>query len=343
MNGSFLQTLHIYPIFDAFAVYNEMEESGIPFRPTCKQPAFGPDCERRNMTHTRKTLLRACLCICMVFTLCASPALASYSARINNSGAKIYSASGKSGSLPAGTGVTVEAVAGSWAKISYKGAAGLVRLQYLTATSGVTGYAASNAALYKGASSSSGKIGTIPKGTKLSVVGVSGGYYQVTNGYIYGYVAKGNVSKTKPVTVNLTAWKSKVEKVNWYNGGSSILSKGEYAYILDIDTGLIVRIRCLYGSNHADVEPATKADTLKLLKIAGGSFSWDSHAVILRADGRYIAAAINTMPHGEEAITDNGYNGQFCLHLSGSKTHGSDTVNEEHQDSIQRAYEWARG
>lgn len=296
------------------------------------------------MTQTKRTLLRAFLCICMVLILCVSPALAAgYSAKINNSGAKIYSSSGKSGSLPKGTGVTVTSIANGWAKISYKGATGFVKLQYLTATNGLTGYAATNAALYKGASSSSGKIGTIPKGAKLSVVGVSGGYYQVTNGSIYGYVAKSCVSKTKPVTVSKTAWKSKVEQVNWFNGGSSILSKGEYAYIYDINTGLTVRIRCLYGSNHADVEPATKLDTAKLLKIAGGSFSWDSRAVILRADDRYIAAAINTMPHGEEAITNNGYNGQFCLHLTGSKTHGSDAVNEDHQASIQRAYKWARG
>jgi len=295
------------------------------------------------MIHTKRTMLRTFLIACLAMILCITPALAGYSAMINNSGAKIYSSSGKSGSLPKGTSVTVTDVESGWAKISYKGATGVVKTQYLTAKNGVTGYASRNTALYKGASSSSGKLGTIPKGTKLEVVGASGSYYQVTNGSVYGYVAKGSVSKTKPATQNKTSWKSKVEKVNWYDGGSSILSKGEYATIYDINTGLTVRIRCLYGSNHADVEPATKTDTAKLLKIAGGSFSWDSHAVILNANGRYIAAAINTMPHGEQAITDNGYDGQFCLHLTGSKTHGSDSVNEDHQASIQRAYNWAKG
>lgn len=295
------------------------------------------------MTHTKRTLLRTFLIVCLTMILCITPALAGYSAMINNSGAKIYSSSGKSGSLPKGTSVTVKDVESGWAKISYKGATGLVKTKYLTAKDGVTGYASKNAALYKGASSSAGKLGTIPKGTKLEVVGASGGYYQVTNGSVYGYVAKGSVSRTKPAVKSKTSWKSKVEMVGWYNGGSSILTKGEYATIYDVSTGVSLRIRCLYGSNHADVEPATKADTAKLLKIAGGSFSWDSHAIILHANGRYIAAAINTKPHGDQAITDNGYNGQFCLHLTGSKTHGSDSVNEDHQASILRAYKWARG
>jgi len=295
------------------------------------------------MHPTKRTLLYTFLSFCLILVLSVSPALAAgYPAMINNSGAKIYSSSGKSGSLTKGTGVTVTDIENGWAKISYKGATGFVQTKYLTAKDGVTGYAARNTALYKGASSS-GKLGTIPKGTRLEVVGASGGYYQVTNGSLYGYVAKGDVSKTKPANKNSTAWKSKVEMVSWFDGGNDILTKGEYAYIYHIDTGLTVRIRCLYGSNHADVEPATKTDTAKLLKIAGGSFSWDSKPVILHANGRYIAAAINTMPHGEQAITNNGYNGQFCLHLAGSKTHGSDSVNEDHQASILRAYKWAKG
>lgn len=291
----------------------------------------------------QKMPMRIFLSLCLTMLLTVTPALAGYSAKINNSAAKVYSASGKSGSLPKGTGVTVTDIQSGWAKIRYQSATLYIKTQYLTAKNGITGYAAKSAALYKSASASSGKLGTIPKGTKLEVVGASGGYYQVTNGSIYGYVAKNCVSKTKPSTKSKNAWKSKVELVNWFDGGSGILTKGEYGYIYDIDTGLTVRIRCLYGSNHADVEPATKADTVKLLKIAGGSFSWDSHAVILYAGGRYVAAAINTMPHGEQAIGNNSYDGQFCLHMLGSKTHGSDRVNEDHQAEIRRAYKWAKG
>ena len=50
---------------------------------------------------------------------------------------------------------------------------------------------------------------------------------------------------------------------------------------------------------------------------------------------------INTMPHGDQTITNNGYDGQFCLHMLDSKTHGSDSVNSEHQKAIRMAYNWA--
>lgn len=288
-------------------------------------------------------MLRICLAVCLILTMCIIPATASaYSAKINSSNAKIYSSSGISVSLPKGTSVTVKDVESGWAKVSCKGETGYVRLKYLTAKDGVTGYISKKTGLYKAASSSSSKLATLPKGTKLEVVGVSGGYYQVTNGSVYGYVDKDNVSRSKPSTKSKTSWTDKVELVSWFSGGKDILDKGDYGYIYDIDTGITVKVKCMYGTNHADLEPVTKADTAKLKKIAGGSFSWDSQAVILRAGGRYVAAAINTMPHGDQTIASNNYDGQFCLHMLGSKTHGSDSVNEAHQASIQRAYKWAK-
>ena len=102
-----------------------------------------------------------------------------------------------------------------------------------------------------------------------------------------------------------------------------------------------MKIKRMGGHNHADVEPATKADTAKLLKIAGGSFSWDSHAVILICGDKLNAWALNTMPHGAQTLPNNGYDGQFCLHMTGSLTHCSGVENVNHQGSIDRAYNWA--
>ena len=133
-----------------------------------------------------------------------------------------------------------------------------------------------------------------------------------------------------------------MEKLDWFKGGSSILKRGGYAHLYDIDTGITIRIHRLGGTNHADVEPVTTSDTAKLRRIAGGTFSWRSHAVVLIKGGRYIAAAINTMPHGEQTIRDNDYDGQFCLHLTNSRTHGTDVVNAEHQASIERVMKWAK-
>ena len=137
------------------------------------------------------------------------------------------------------------------------------------------------------------------------------------------------------------SWRRQVERVEWFNSGSKIVKRGGYAYIYSIDTGLTLRIKRKGGINHMDVEPASKKDTATLKKIAGGTFSWKSHAVVLIKGGRYIAAAINTQPHGEYTIKDNDFPGQFCLHMVGSRTHETKRINPEHQKSIERVLKWS--
>ena len=144
-----------------------------------------------------------------------------------------------------------------------------------------------------------------------------------------------------PTTVDTKAWKSQVVALDWYKGGSEVLKKDAYGYIYDIKTGIVVKIKRMGGHDHADVEPATKEDTKKLLAIAGGEFDWASHGVILYANGKYVACAINTMPHGQQTLKDNNYDGQFCLHMVNSKTHGTGKINVNHQAAIKAAYNWA--
>ena len=195
-----------------------------------------------------------------------------------------------------------------------------------------------NAHLYTKASTSSASV-PIKKGVKLKVTAVKRGWAKVKYGSLTGYMKTKNLTKAKK-KVSPSQWKHKVVKMNWYDGGKNVLKKHHYGYIYDIRSKLTIRIKRMGGHNHADVEPATKADTAKL-KSLGHGYSWDSRPVILINNGKYVAAAINTMPHGDQTIHNNGFNGQFCLHLTGSKTHGSGKVNEEHKDSIKEAYNWA--
>lgn len=275
-------------------------------------------------------------------------------AKVNSSSAKLYrksSTSSDSVSLKKGLSVTVKSTSGSWTKVSVKGVTGYIPSKYLTSTataksSTATGYANKATYVYQKASSSSSKK-AISVNTKLTLVGTSGSYYKVKNGSNTGYVLKSCVSSSKVSTSTDTSdasspsWKSQVVTMNWFNGGSSVLKTGSYGYIYDIDTGITLRIKRMGGSNHADVEPATASDTTKLLKVAGGTFSWASHAVILNAGGKYVACAINTLPHGDQTIKNNNYDGQFCLHMTGSLTHGTESVNTTHQAAIQKAYAWA--
>ncbi len=134
----------------------------------------------------------------------------------------------------------------------------------------------------------------------------------------------------------------KVIEMDWYktNVSSLVYKRGGTAKIIDCETGTVIKIRRVGGSNHMDVEPLTAEDTAKLKKLYNGSWSWKRRSVILVADGKYIAASINGMPHGAEISTTNNFEGQFCLHTTNSRTHGTDKVDSEHQKYIERALDF---
>ena len=230
-----------------------------------------------------------------------------------------------------------------------------------------TGYINKDTYVYKRPSTSSDKV-EIARNTKVYVIGASGRFFMVQNpkNSVKGYVLKSCVSKKKtadpsgqeedPVDPGDSgesgesgdpsdplSWKSKVVKLDWNKQGKDVMKRGSYGYLYDIKKGIKLRIKRMGGTKHADVEPATAADTAKLKKIAGGKFSWVCHPMILQAGGQYVACSINTMPHGDQTITNNNYNGQFCLHMVNSRTHGTNKINPEHQKCIRQAYNWAHG
>ena len=225
-----------------------------------------------------------------------------------------------------------------------------------SAAGSVTAYLNRTTWVYARPSISSAKV-KVAKGTKVAVLAAHGSWARIQKGKAKGYIPKKYLSARpvatsrpspkptatpRPTTEPATpSWRRKVEKLDWFKGGGAVLKIGGYATLYDIDTGITIRIKRLGGTNHADVEPATASDTAKLRKIAGGTFSWRSHAVVLIKGDRYIAAAINTMPHGSQTIKDNDYPGQFCLHLTNSRTHGSGAINAAHQASIERVMKWA--
>ncbi len=309
--------------------------------------------------------LQRILCAAMIAVLllsAATPAMAkSMTAKVSSSSAKVYkkaSSASASVKLSKGTKVTVTAVKGSWARVKLNGKTGYMPKKYLTAASGsgsetkvqkTAAYVSKKTYVYRSASSSASRRSVSPN-TKVYVVGRSGSYCKVQNasGSATGYVKTSCLSRRKVSSgsgslqkKSGSSWRSRVVKLDWFSEGKYVLKKGGYGYIYDIDTGIALRIKRMGGHYHADVEPASAADTSKLLRVARGRFSWKSHAVILKAGGKYVASAINTLPHGDQTIRNNGYDGQFCLHTSGSWTHASSKENASHQAAIDRAYRWA--
>ncbi len=288
-----------------------------------------------------------CALLAAALILCCGATAFGTSVKVNSDSARLYkSASSSSDSVPLekGQSLTLKDASGDWGKVSYRGVTGYVPLKYLNSDSRYTAYISKDTHIYKSASSSSDKA-SISANTKVYVVGVSGDYLREQNasGSATGYVPADCVSRSKGASASSGggSWKSKVVKLDWFDGGKSVLDTGDYGYLYDIRTGTTLRVKRMGGHNHADLEPATAADTAKLKKIAGGSFSWDCVPVILRADGKYVACSINTMPHGDQTISSNGYDGQFCLHMVNSLTHETESVNKEHQAAIDKAYSWA--
>jgi len=258
------------------------------------------------------------------------------------------------GRLNKGTVVSVLAVKGAWAKIELNGRVGFTGADYLNrieeeSPTRVKGYANKNATVYKSASASSSKLATISKGTAVYAVGVSGKFCKVQNaaGTATGYVYQSCLSKTPPAgesaASTLAKNKAKVIKLDWFDGGASLVNRGRYYHIYDIRSGQLIRVKYTTGTNHMDIEPATAEDTAKLKRASGG-WTWERRAVILIAEGKFIAASINCMPHGgEDTISGNDMDGVICLHMSNSRTHGSDNVDDDHKAAINAAYNWAHG
>ena len=130
------------------------------------------------------------------------------------------------------------------------------------------------------------------------------------------------------------------EKLAWF-GSEDVIPKGATVTIKDCRTGKTFTAVRWSGSNHMDTEPASKADTATLKEIYGGSWSWRRRPILVKYNGHVYAASMNGMPHGTSTI-DNGFDGHFCVHFSGSKTHGTDRVDEDHQNAVAAAlkYEW---
>ena len=201
--------------------------------------------------------------------------------------------------------------------------------------------------------------------TKTSVVKFQKKYYLTADGIVgsqtYYKIDKllGRVTSTSSISRGTTINRNLL--IPWFNGVENIFYRDANAKVIDIETGLSFNIRRTYGYNHADCETLTATDTSTLNNIYGGQWSWTRRAVIVITNGRRIAASMAGMPHaGREdlpgdiwvndwrtegygpgynldKIKDNNMSGHFDIHFLGSKTHGTDRVDEAHQAMVYRA------
>ncbi|MBR3017738.1 MAG: SH3 domain-containing protein [Clostridia bacterium] len=153
-----------------------------------------------------------------------------------------------------------------------------------------------------------------------------------------------------------------VEKSDWFTGDiQDVWPNGSVAILTDVYTGISFKAQRLYGGNHADAEPVDTADTAAICAIYGVSKpqeiedreqelqSYRRRPTWVTVGGRTFCASVYGIPHNYsgDRIANNGYNGQFCVHFTNSRTHTSNIVDPDAsynnyfgaQSAIQYAYE----
>ena len=160
---------------------------------------------------------------------------------------------------------------------------------------------------------------------------------------LFGSASAGSSSSTSSSSSSSSgSTKYKTEVLDWYKDNvSRVIPKNARFTVKDVATGRTFEMRRWSGGDHMDAEPVSDEDTETLKSIYGGDWSWRRRAILIKYNGHVYAASMNGMPHGTSTIS-NDFDGHLCIHFKNSKTHGSDKVDPDHQDAVQKAskYTW---
>lgn len=270
--------------------------------------------------------------------------------------------------LREGKKVTILGKTGSWYKVKYNGKTGYVAKKYISVNSSDSASSSSKSSKSSSDSGSSSGAGTCGPGDKGAAVryvqkrlkalgylkSVDGDYGSGTKKAVKEFQRRNGLSVTGKVnTKTLNKLKSsnakssggssnssssgyKTERLDWFHGGSKKIPKGATFKVKDTKTGKVFTVRRWSGANHIDAEPLTKSDTA-VLKSIYKHWSWRRRSVLVKYNGHVYAASINGMPHGTSTISNNNFDGHFCIHFYGSKTHCSQKVDSMHQKCVAAA------
>ena len=190
-------------------------------------------------------------------------------------------------------------------------------------------------------------IATLGMNDAVTVTAKKGPVCRILTGDRAGYMYFSDLSRNKveaesaapaPAGSAIPPARGTAREMDWWDSDiQKIFARGVVAQITDVETGLSWRERRNGGTNHADCQPLTAADTAAMKKAYGGKWSWDRRAVFVTINGVNYAASINGMPHGDGSIKDNNFNGHHCIHFTNSRTHGSNKVCPLHQAAIRKA------
>lgn len=147
------------------------------------------------------------------------------------------------------------------------------------------------------------------------------------------------------------------ELLDWFTEAQYVIPINTNFTIVDLATKKSFNARRTVGSGHADCEPLTANDTAIMKEIWGGTFNWNKRSVLVKYNGRTIAASMAGMLHagnenapggawtswrsdnygaGEnyDYVKGNNAHGHFDLYFYNSIGHSSPTTNKTHQANI---------
>ncbi len=182
---------------------------------------------------------------------------------------------------------------------------------------------------------------------------------------IIGPMTLRTINKATTVDVSRSTSTNRGALLKWFGQAEDAFPIGAVATITDITTGLQFIAKRTYGYNHADCEPATAEDTKIYKSIFDGEYKWEMRSIILEYDGQKLAASMAGMPHAGrddkpsnawvsgrssgygygynlDAVKGNNMSGHFDIHFLGSKTHGSNKVDNRHQEKILEAAKYIK-
>ena len=273
------------------------------------------------------------------------------SAYVDDATVKVYASNSTSskvlGTFAYGTKFTIEAISGSWARLINGKTVGFCKTSALTYTDPntmkTTVYTQCNdVKAYSAPSSSADVIGTVKVNTKMTCLAIYGDEWCRVkyNGHI-GFIKKDYLATKKCDGISTAKMASgKVYEADWWTSGiASRFGRGETAIVTDVATGITWRVYRGGGTNHADVQPYTAADTAAMKKACGSNYNtWARRAIWVTVDGKRYAASMNCMPHSPDPSKTDNFPGHFCIHLLNSRTHGGNNCDPDHQACIQYAY-----
>lgn len=125
----------------------------------------------------------------------------------------------------------------------------------------------------------------------------------------------------------------KGELVSW-DEVKTMLTENQSYTVTDYNTGHTFNMTYLGGEGHAEVECTTSDDTYVFRTVFGGTYNYSKRPVVIKINGKSVAASLFGYPHGEDAVSGNDMDGITCLYFDDSVSHVGHVSDIEHQKQV---------